>query len=62
MAELAKNSISEQVKLKIETSKDFREKLDRIANGQITLFVKHCRINVVRLTEDEMFEMPIDKG
>ena len=56
VAELGKNSISEQVKLKIETSKDFREKLDRIANGQIILFVKHSRINVVRVLEDEMFE------
>jgi len=56
MAKLEKNSISEQVREKIETSKDFREKLDRIANGQITLFVKHCRVNVVRVTEDTMFE------
>ncbi len=30
--------------------------LDRIANGQVILFIKHCKVNLVRCIEDKIFE------
>jgi len=53
---LETKNVSQQIKEKIEKSDKFRRKLDRIANGQVILFIKHCKINVVRCVEDEMFE------
>lgn len=48
--------ISEQIANKIETSAKFREKIDRVMNGQIVLFTKHGKINMVRRIDDEMWE------
>ena len=49
-------NVSEQIKDKIERSNKFKKKLDKITNGQIILFVKHCKVNLVRTINDEMFE------
>ena len=48
--------VAEQIMEKIKNSKSFREKINRISNGQIILFVKHTKINLVRCTEDEIFD------
>ena len=48
--------LADQIMEKIKNSKSFREKINRISNGQIVLFVKHCKINMVRCTEDEIFD------
>ena len=37
-------------------SAKFREKIDRIMNGQIILFTKHGKINMVRVIDDDMWE------
>lgn len=48
-------SVSEQLKKKLE-SEGFRRKLDDISNGQIIIFIKHCKINLTRSMEDEVWE------
>jgi len=40
----------------MEESNKFKKKLDKITNGQIILFIKHCKINMVRITNDEGFD------
>ena len=47
--------VTDQIMEKIKNSKSFRKKINRISNGQIILFIKHCKINLVRCTEDEIF-------
>ena len=49
-------SITQELKEKIERSSDLRDKINRISNGQVILFIKHCKINVVRIIEDEKFD------
>jgi hypothetical protein len=34
----------------------FRELVNRVMNGQIILFIKHGKLNMVRVTDDEMWE------
>ncbi|MCX6383153.1 MAG: hypothetical protein NTV16_01500 [Actinobacteria bacterium] len=48
-------SVSEQLKKKLEDEK-FCKKLNSIANGQIIIFIKHCKINLTRYMEDEVWE------
>ena len=48
-------TVAEQILEKIKNSESFREKINQISNGQIILYVKHCKINLVRCTEDEIF-------
>ena len=48
--------IIKQLKGKIEASKRLRDRINRISNGQVILFIKHCKINVVRTVEDEKFD------
>lgn len=40
----------------MESSEKLREKIDKVMNGQIILFIKHGKVNVVRVIEDEMWE------
>lgn len=49
-------SVSEQLKKRLERDEEFCKKLDGIANGQITIFIKHCKINFVKYLEDEVWE------
>ena len=49
-------SIAQELKDKIERSSDLRDRINRISNGQVILFIKHCKINVVRTIEDEKFD------
>ena len=49
-------SITQQLKDKIKASKSLRDRINRISNGQVILFIKHCKINVVRTVEDEKFD------
>ena len=49
-------NLTEKIKEKIEKSQSFRDKIDRISNGQIVIFIKHCKINLVRCIEDEIFD------
>ena len=48
-------TVAEQIMEKIKYSEPFREKINQISNGQIILYVKHSKINLVRCTEDEIF-------
>lgn len=48
-------SISEQLKEKLKSER-FCKKLDSIANGQIIIFIKHCKINLMRYQEDIVWE------
>ena len=48
--------IVQQLKDKIEVSKKLRDRINRISNGQVILFIKHCKINLVRTIEDEKFD------
>ena len=50
------NSIAQDLKDKIERSSDLRDRINRISNRQVILFIKHCKINVVRTIEDEKFD------
>ena len=49
-------SIAQELKEKIESSSDLRDRINSISNGQVILFIKHCKINVVRTVEDEKFD------
>ena len=49
-------SIVQQLKDRLESSSELRERINRISNGQVILFIKHCKINVVRIVEDEKFD------
>ena len=49
-------SVSEQLKKRLENDKEFCKKLDGIANGQIMIFIKHCKINFAKYLEDEVWE------
>jgi len=49
-------SIVQQLKDKIKISKSLRDRINRISNGQVILFIKHCKINVIRTIEDEKFD------
>jgi hypothetical protein len=48
-------SISEQLKRRLENDEEFCKKLDGIANGQVTIFIKHCKINFSKYLEDEVW-------
>jgi hypothetical protein len=50
-------TITEQLLKKLETSAEFREKVDSIMNGQIILFIKHGKINTRRFIDDENFNV-----
>ena len=52
-------NISKQITEKLGVSKEFCIKIDKIMNGQIILFVKHGKINLVRIIEDKMWEEQI---
>ena len=49
-------NVSEQIKEKLEKSQEFCAKIDKIMNGQIIFFVKHGKVNTIRVTTDEMWE------
>lgn len=39
---LENKNISDHIKEKIEKSTKFKEKMDKIFNGQVILIIKHC--------------------